>query len=143
MRVVEAITARGHRNILSRNKSTFEITKKPYVTKQGDCIVAVAANKSVKDLSDEFKQILKEKDAKLTIIIQADSESEMIEAFGSQKLTLSHCTDLVVRKSSFVCDRTLSIKANKAAIDFSRNVVTKLRNGRQKVDITLTVEGST
>jgi len=143
MKAVEVITARGHENILSRNKNTFEITKEPYVTKRGDCIIAVAADKSVKDLVAEFKKILKKKGAKLTIVIQVGGEKEVIEAWGSPKLTFNHPTDLVVRKSNYVCDRTLAIKANKVAKDFSRNFVAMLKDSQQKVDITLTVGDTT
>jgi len=44
-----------------------------------------------------------------------------------------------VRKSSYVCSRTLAVKANKAAKDLSRRLVEELRNPRQKVQISLTV----
>ncbi len=140
MKAVEVITAHGHENILARNKNTFEITRDTQLTKQGDCIIAVAADKSVKNLSDEFKKILRRKSAKLTIVIQADGEKEVAEAWGNPKLTFSHPTDLVIRKSDYVCDRTLATKANKAAKDFSRHFVGKLQGSQQKVCILLTVE---
>lgn len=143
MKAVEAITAHGHDNILATNQNTFEITKKPYLTKQGDCIIAVAADKSVKDLVAEFKKILREESAKLTCIIQADDEQEVIEAWGSPKLTFNHPTDLVVRKSNYICDRTLAIKADKVAKDFSRDFVAKLIDSQQKVNIILIVEDTT
>jgi len=73
-------------------------------------------------------------------LIEADNLKEVVSAFGSPKLILSHPTDMVVRKSSYVCDRTLAVKADKAACDLSRKLVEKLRNPRQKVKITLTVK---
>jgi hypothetical protein len=51
--------------------------------------------------------------------------------------------DLVVRKSDFICNRTLAIRADKAAKDFSRNLVKKLQNPKQKVTITLSVKTPT
>ncbi|MDH5447921.1 MAG: DUF371 domain-containing protein [Candidatus Bathyarchaeota archaeon] len=143
MKTVEVITAHGHENILARNKNTFEITKDANLTKRGDCIIAVAADKSIKDLSDEFKKILNKKDAKLTIIVQVDDEREVVEAWGNPKLTFNHAADLVVRKSSYICDRTLAIKANKAARDFSRRFVAKLKNSQQKIEITFAAEDIT
>lgn len=143
MEVVEVITAFGHDNILATNENTFEITKDVHLTKRGDCIIAVAADKSVKDLSGEFKKILNKKDAKLTIVIQVDDETEIVQAWGSPKLTFNHTADSVVRKSNFVCDRTLAIKAAKAARDFSRSFVARLKNSQQKVEITLTAEDIT
>jgi len=143
MKAVEIIIARGHENILALNKGTFEITKEVYLTKQGDCIIAVGAGKGIKDLSDEFKKILRKKDAKLTVVIQVGDEKEVVEARGNPRLTFNHPTDLVVRKSNYICARTLAIKANKAAKDFSRSFVTKLKSSQQKVDVTLTVEHAT
>lgn len=143
MKAVEVITAHGHENILAANESTFEITKDSYLTKRGDCIIAVSANKSGADLSDVFKKILKKQGARLSIVVQAGSEKEVVEAWGDPKLTLGNSDDLVVRRSSYVCDRTLAIKADKAANDFSRCLVEKLKNPHQRVDITLTVKDVT
>ncbi len=140
MKVVEVITAWGHENVLATNRSTFEITKDTHLTRRGDCIIAVAANKGINDLSDEFKRALRT-GAKLVVVIRVADEEEVVEARGDPKLQLSHPTDLVVRKSDYICDRTLAIGANKAAKDFSRHLVAKLKNPQQKVEVTLTVEG--
>jgi len=142
MKVVEIIIARGHENILATNKNTFEITKEAYLTKRGDCIIAVAADKNGKDLSEEFRKILKKSSNKLAIVIQAGGQKEIVEAWGDPRLAFNHSTDLVVRKSSYVCDRTMAIKANKAAKNLSRQFVVKLKNSQQEVKITLTAEDS-
>jgi hypothetical protein len=140
MKATEDIIAHGHENIRSTNKTTFEITKENYLTKRGDCIVAVDATKGAADLSQQFKKVVRNEDAQITIEIEADGEKETVKAWGSLGLTLTHSTDLVVRKSSFVCNRTLAIRADKAACDFSRSLVEKLQNPKQKVKITLTAE---
>ncbi len=139
MKVVEVITAWGQENVLATNRSTFEITKDTHLTRRGDCIIAVAANKGIDDLSDDFKKALR-KDAKLVVVVRVADEEEVVEARGSPKLQLTHPTDLVVRKSDYICDRTLAIGANKAAKDFSRRLVEKLKNPEQRVKVTLTVE---
>ena len=51
-------------------------TKDKHVSKNGDCIVAVAADKSVADLSAEFKEKLRKPNAKLTITIEAGGFKE-------------------------------------------------------------------
>jgi hypothetical protein len=48
-----------------------------------------------------------------------------------------------VRKSDYICGRTLAIRADKAAKDLSRKLVEELRNPSQRVRITLTVESTT
>jgi len=63
-----------------------------------------------------------------------------VKARGSPKLTFTHSTDLVVRKSSYVCGRTLAIKADKSANDLSRELIEKLRHSNQQVKVTLVVE---
>ncbi len=140
IRELDVIRACGHENIRALNKNTFEITKVTELTQRGDCIIAVGANKGVKDLRSELKRILGQDGAKLTVIIQVDEKEEVIEAWGSPKLTFSHPTDMVIRKSSYICGRTLAIKADKAAEDFSRQLVSSLRNPGQKVNVTLTAE---
>ena len=142
MKVVEKLTARGHDSVLATHKTTFEITKNAHLTQRGDCVVAVAADKGVGDLSDELKRVLRKTSSKLTIVLQAGQEREVVEALGSPELALSHPRDIVVRKSSFVCNRTLAVKANKVAKDFSRKFVKQLRNPQQRIDITLIAEES-
>jgi hypothetical protein len=127
----------GHRNIQATHKTTLEITKDKHLTKRGDCIVAVAADRALSDLSAEFKETLRKTNAKLTITIEVDGTTEQINAQGSPNLILAHPSDLVVRKSDYVCNRTLAIHADKAACDLSRELIEKLKNPQQKVKITL------
>ena len=137
MKAVENIIAWGHESILAENTKTFEITKEWNLTKRGDCVIAVAADKGIVDLSGEFKGMLRKEDTKLTIVVRVGGEEECVEAWGSPKLTFRHLADIVVRRSDYICDRTLAIKANKVAKDFSRSLVAKLKNPQQRIDITL------
>ena len=132
--------ARGNKNIQSTHKTTSEVTKEATLTKKGDCIVAVEATKSAIDLPTEFKETARKKGAQITVTIEADTLKEIVNAKGSPQLIFTHPTDLVVRKSDYVCSRTLAIGADKAAVDFSRDLVKKLKDPNQKVKVTLTVE---
>jgi len=87
-----------------------------------------------------FREAARNHNTRITITIEADDEKEVVKALGSPLLMLSHPTDLVVRKSDYVCGRTLAIGADKAAEDFSRRLVDRLRNPEQRVKITLTAE---
>jgi hypothetical protein len=138
--VTVAFSARGHKNVLSTHKTTFEVTKETALTKQGDCIVAVKSTKGVADLPLEFKEAARKEGARITVTVEADELKETITAEGSPQLQFTHQTDLVVRKSDYVCGRTLAIRADKAAIDFSREFVEKLRDPNQEVKVTLAVE---
>jgi hypothetical protein len=135
----ECVVASGHTNILATHPATIMFTKDKDLSETGDCIVAVAADKAVADLSQQFKDALRKTNSKLTITIEVDGLQEQIIAFGSPKLILTHSTDMVIRKSNYVCSRTLAIHADKAASDLSRELVQKLKRDKQKAKITLTV----
>ena len=140
MKITEVIFAYGHKNIQATHETTLEITKENKLSKKGDCIIAVSADKAVADLSLEFRESLRKENAKMTMLIEAGGIVEVVNAFGSRRLVLAHPTDIVVRKSSYVCSRTLAIKADKAAWGLSRKLVERLRDPNQKVKITLIVE---
>lgn len=138
--VTVVFSARGHGNIVATHKTTFEITKEAALTRQGDCIIGVEASKAVADLPIEFKEAARKEGARITITIEAGELKEVVKARGSPQLTFTHPTDLVVRKSSYVCGRTLAIGADKAASDFSRKLVEKMKAPNQEITVTLTVE---
>lgn len=140
MKITEIVDACGHENIRSTHKTTFEITKESTLTKRGDCVIAVGATKGAKDLSSEFKEAMKREDVQITITIEAGEVREVVKARGSPQLLFTHPTDMVVRKSNYICGRTIAIKANKAAKDISRKLIEKLQNPSQKIKITMTVE---
>jgi hypothetical protein len=135
----EVIFGFGHENIMATHKTTLEFTKDTHLSKKGDCIVAVAADKALADLSAEFKEKLRKPHAKLVILIEAGGVIEQVNAHGSPQLILTHRTDMVVRKSDYVCSRTLAVHADKAAQDLSKALVEKLKNPEQKVKIILEV----
>lgn len=139
-KIVEVIHAFGHPNIRASHPTTIMITKERQVTQRGDCIVAVDADKSVADLSVDFKRTLRQPNAKLTIQLKVDGLVGQINAYGSPELTLNHPNDLVIRTSEFISDRTLAVKADKSSGDLSKAVVEKLKNPKQPVTLTLTVE---
>jgi hypothetical protein len=135
----EVIEAYGHENVLATHKNTIEFTKEKNLSIKGNCIVAVSSNKSVSELSEEFKRRLRKKEATLIIIIEVDGLLDKIIAKGSSKLSLTNNKDMVIRKSEYICNRTLAIKANKAASDLSKQLIDKLRNPKKRVKITLLI----
>ena len=140
MEATEVILAHGHENIQATHKTTLEITKQQRLSKEGTCIIAVSATKALADLSSRFKETIRENNAKLTVLIEAGKTADLMNASGSSHLILTHSTDMVIRKSDYVCSRTLAIKADKAAYGLSKNIVTELKNPRQRVKITLTAK---
>lgn len=136
----EILYARGHPNISAKHKTTLEITTKKELTPKGDCIIAVGSNKGLNQLSGSFKKLAKKVDSTITMIIRIDNQTEIIRGRGDPHLTFNHPHDLVVRKSSYSSDRTLMIKADKAAIDLNRELVEMLKFPEREIEIVLTVE---
>ncbi|MBP2172005.1 DUF371 domain-containing protein [Methanococcus voltae] len=124
--------AKGHKNVKSTHKSTLEITKEDYLTPTGDCIVAINSNIAINDLPEEFKEQLKQgKSLKITLECKDSKTNEIykdtIISKGSKDLILNHNTDMVIRKSTHICPRTLSINADKSAKDLNRDLIDCLK----------------
>lgn len=136
----ETIVARGHQNVLATHPTTLEFTKETTLSKKGNCIIAVSANKTMKDLSPTLKQGLQRERSEVCVLIETGEIIETVHALGSPRLTLLHPTDFVVRKGDYMCNRTLAVHADKSACNLSRTLVQKLKNPRQEVKITLIVK---
>jgi uncharacterized protein len=139
-KVTEVIFGYGHPNVSATHHTTIEFTKDSHLTRNGDCVLVVAIDRSLADLSEQFKAVLANPNAKIKIIIEAGDISDEISAKGSPFLSLSNPSEMVIRKSDFASDRTLAIHSDKAAKDLSRQLVEKLKNPGQKTKITLTVK---
>ncbi len=129
----EKIIAHGHVNVLGTHKTTIEITKESNLTKRGDCIIGVRAEKSCADLSGDLKEKLKT-NSKFVVTLRASGIEEKITGYGSPDLILTNKTDIVLRKSNYIDDRTLLINCDKACADLNRNLVEKLKDPNQIVE---------
>jgi len=136
MKIIEEIYAYGHENVLGNHETTIEITKNTDLTPKGDCIVAISATKACSDLKPEFKKRIKSK-SKFVITLRVDQISDTFEGYGSEKLMLLDEEDMVFRKSTFVCDRTVLINCTKAARDINRALIERLSNPGKKLSITI------
>jgi hypothetical protein len=140
VKVVENLEGFGHENIRATNRTTFEFTKESHLTTRGDCIVAVNTSKGPRDLSLEFRSLAKNPAAEIKMRMKVGSLELIVVGAGNPGLEFTHSTDLVGRKSSFVCGRTLMVGSDRAACDFPRELVRALRNPSQRAEITLTAE---
>ncbi len=136
--MIEEIAASGHSNVTAKHKTTLEFTKDSHLTLRGDCIVAVNADKCFSDFSDGFIEKLRNRDSRLELKIKCNNAEDIVNARGHESLTLTHPKDMVVRKSNFICERTLGIKSDKAAIDLDRKLVEELKK-KGEVEIILKV----
>ena len=122
------IPFKGHKNILSLHKKTIEITKDSHLTINGDCIIGVNANLACIDLPEKFKKKVQNSNSEIIFTIKVGPHSFTIHGKGSEKLTLKHKNDIVLRKSAFVCSRTLAINCDMASDDIPREIIKELQS---------------
>ena len=141
MIMIFKIQTKGHENVTSNHKSTFEITKDPEIGPTADCIVGTSADKSMSDFPQEFKDKIANSKTKITVILDTENGHDEIIGFGHENLTLTHPTDIVCRTSDYTCSRTLMIKADKAAKDLDENLIEDLKNDKI-MEVTIIVDTS-
>jgi hypothetical protein len=136
----ERVTFVGHRNIRCLHNKTIEITKAVSLSTRGDCIAGVSASKACNDLDKEFKARFSESGRKVNLEIKVDEQTFRMHGFTDQRLTLSHGHDIVIRRSNYVCPRTLCVLCNKASFDIPRELVLKLQNPATAAELKIIVE---
>jgi hypothetical protein len=134
MKVLDIIYAYGHKNISCMHRTTIEITKDYHLTENGDCILAVRASKGCFDLSYSLKNQIWKKN-KIKVSLRVGSIEDSFYGFGSDKLKLINESDIVFRKSDYICDRTVLINCNKASDQINRKIITALHNPQTKVEL--------
>ena len=129
----------GHENILSLHEKTIEITKDSELSLSGDCIIGTNSSLACIDLPEKFKKKIQNSATTIVFTIVTDEHSFSIHGKGSNKLTLKHTNDIVLRKSAFTCSRTIAINCDKASDDIPRIMVKKLQspktNGKLIIEI--------
>ncbi|MFQ5975719.1 MAG: DUF371 domain-containing protein [Candidatus Hydrothermarchaeales archaeon] len=134
---MEKIVAYGHGNITSKHKTAIEITKDKEISKRADCIIGVGADKGICDLSSDFKNLARKGDSVIKAVLRVEDLEEAVTGRGHQNLSFTHKSDFVLRKSNFVCPRTLMIKADKSSRDLDRDFVKLLENSDSKIEMRL------
>ncbi|MDH3610429.1 MAG: DUF371 domain-containing protein [Nitrosopumilus sp.] len=134
------ITFSGHKNIRSNHKKTIEITKDSELTTKGDCIIGVNASDSCSDLPLSIKKKLQNPNSKVEFLIKVGHHEFVVRGSGHGGLTLTHPEDIVIRKSDFICPRTLAVKCDKTSDLLPREMVTLLQDPKCQGTFTIILE---
>jgi len=119
---------------LGTHNTTIELTKDKNLTKKGNCIIGINATKACVDLSPDLKKSLKNGN-KIKITLKIDDFQDYFYGFGSKELRLLDKDDIVFRKSSYICDRTILINCTKPSSELNRELIEKLKIPRNKLSI--------
>jgi len=126
MEAQEIIHCRGHPLVSGNHPTTFEVTIESHLTSTGNCIIGIAADKGCAGLSEEFKNVLAHDDARLLTRLACGDAKAEIHSRGSSQFTLDHPTDMVWRKSPFVCGRTIGILSDQVAATLPDELIENL-----------------
>ena len=137
MEVHEIIHCRGHPLVIGNHPTTFEVTREDHLTKNGNCIIGIAADKGCAGLSAAFKRVLANDDAVLMTRLSSGDVTFEVKSHGSSRFTLDHPTDMVWRRSSFVCGRTIGILSDQVAATLPKPLIANLAAGKEMI-VTLT-----
>jgi hypothetical protein len=139
LQISEKLYARGHPNVIARHLTTFEVTRDSWLTRRGDCVIAVLASKGLSELSSRFKALCRNDEARITVEFRAGRIVDSVEGRGSRMLPLNHPREMVARKSAHISDRTLMIQADRAACDIRRDLIAALKSPETVMEILMTV----
>jgi len=118
----------GHENVRSLHPKTIEITTESNLTVNGDCIIGVKATHACFHIPPKMKKLLQNPKSKVTCSIIVGDFSFKVKGKGHEKLTLTNPHDIVIRKSSFVCPRTLATNCDFASDSIPRGMIKALQN---------------
>jgi uncharacterized protein len=122
--------AKGHHNVTSKHRTTFEVTQDTEIGLAADCIVGVSSKVSLNDLPHQMKETIQDEETRIQIILETENAKDVITGYGHPALTLDHPTDMVCRKSDYTCSRTLMIHSDKASVDLDSNLIAELASGK-------------
>lgn len=133
MEAKEIIRCHGHPLVRGTHPTTFEVTCEACLTKNGNCIIGIAADKGCAGLSSAFRSVLAHDDAHLVTTLACDGEKVEVRSRGSVQMGLDHPTDMVWRKSTFVCGRTIGIMSDHVALTLPKGLVQNLTAGKEMI----------
>ena len=131
---------RGHSNVRATHKTTLEFTKDENLSSKGDCIIGVSSSESLDSFPLELKRKIMSSEAIIYVKLEVEKYSDLIKGYGNSKLELNDDNAIVIRKSNFICSRTLMINSDKAAININKQIILKMKNPENKMKVTVMVK---
>jgi uncharacterized protein len=95
----------------------------------------VNSSGAVQSLPEDLKRVLSSSSGRGRLALRVGQLEFVVVGRGDPRLTFTHETELVVRKSDFISDRTLMILADKSSADIPRDMVRLLQDPASGVTI--------
>jgi len=149
--MTHSFTCYGHENITSKHKTTLEFTKDKELDLKGDCIIGIRADFSLKGIKKFIKSLGNNKE--VTIVIETinnnfknenkiknnknktnNEDKNIIEKINCEiNPDFNSDNEMIIRKSDFISERTFAIRADKAACEVNRSLMTFLKENDSKI----------
>jgi hypothetical protein len=84
--------AKGHHNVTSKHRSTFEVTQDKEMSLAGDCIVGVSSKASLNDIPPQMRDAIQDENTEIHVILETENAQDEIIGYGHPSLTLDHPT---------------------------------------------------
>ncbi len=133
MEAQDIVYCRGHPLVLGSHPTTFEVTREDHLTKNGNCIIGIAADKGCRGLSPAFKHVIVHDDALLSTRLTCREVTVEVKSRGSSLMTLDNPTDMVWRRSSYICGRTIGIMTDHVAATLPEQLISNLIEGEEMI----------
>ena len=130
--------SQGHPNVRSNHRTTFMITKEHELSARGDCIIAVSAELGLKDLPQEAKDLARHPKSSVIFTLEVCDHVFEAKGTGHPELEYTDPIDMVARRGTFTCGRTLMINCDKTSQDIPEDIVKALQDPEAVAEITLT-----
>ncbi|MBN1194967.1 MAG: DUF371 domain-containing protein [Methanomicrobiaceae archaeon] len=140
MEIRERFFCSGHRHVTGTHRTTFEVTSETHLSPAGTCILGIGADRGAAGLGERFRKALSDDRAKIVTVFTVGGESFAVNGKGSSTMTLDHPTDMVWRRSGYVCGRTVAIHADQIARSFPESMIRRLQDGaRMEVEMIVSI----
>lgn len=117
----------GHESVRALHGRTIEVTRERALTPAGDCVVGVGASCACAGLPGALKERLRDARAEVRVEIAVAGLSFGLRGRGDPALALSDARDIVLRRSTYACPRTLAVECDAASDSVPREMVRALR----------------
>jgi len=120
--------AHGHKYILAEHRNTLEVTTERNLTKNGDCIVAVAADFEKEKLKQFFGR------ARMTFEVESTYENKVLKEYVDFDVNPDFDSDkeIVLRLGDFSSARTYGLNCTKSSKMLSREFIRELRDNKKR-----------
>lgn len=129
----------GHESVRALHARTIEVTRGTALTPAGDCVVGVGASCACAGLPEALKERLRDARAVVDVEIAVGGLSFGLRGRGDPALALSDARDIVLRRSSYACPRTLAVGCDAASDSVPREMVRALREAGARARLSIEV----